>query len=246
MDIVLATRNPHKLEEMRAILADLPHLRLRSAAEVGAPDVVEDAPALDGNARKKALTVARSSRTWALADDTGLEVDALGGAPGVRSARYAGEKATYADNCAKLLEALRGVPAGRRTARFRCVIALAPPPPDRSERPHDVRPMGRGCSEAPGVLAPGAVVSGRTVEIEPAPPREMAAELFEGVLEGAIAEAPRGAHGFGYDPLFLVAGDPRSRTLAELEPAEKNRISHRARAIEKLKARLRALAASAE
>ncbi len=198
MRVVLATKNPHKVAELRAILASLP-VEIRSAAEVGAPDVVEDAPTLEGNARKKALAVARHAREWAIADDTGLEVDALGGAPGVISAHYAGPQATYADNCARLLRELEGVPPARRRARFRCVIALAPP---------------------------GAA--------------DEAVRTFEGVLEGAIAFEPRGAHGFGYDPIFLVAGDPRGRTLAELPPDEKNRISHRARALERLKESLRA------
>jgi XTP/dITP diphosphohydrolase len=210
MRIALATKNRHKLEEMRAILADLP-VELVSAADVGAPDVVEDAATLRGNAAKKAEAVADHARCWALADDTGLEVDALGGAPGVFSARYAGPGATYADNVAKLLRALEDVPAERRTARFRCVIFLA--------SPHDAarRPDGRsreGCHR-------------------------------DGVLEGAIAAAPRGAHGFGYDPIFLVGGDAAGRTLAELPPEEKNRLSHRARALAKIKSAIAEIAPAA-
>jgi XTP/dITP diphosphohydrolase len=118
----------------------------------------------------------------AIADDTGLEVDALGGAPGVRSARYAGPAARYADNVAKLLAELHDVPAEQRAARFRTVCVMLHP--DGSHR------------EA------------------------------EGILEGRILAAPRGERGFGYDPVFAIAD---GRTLAELEPAEKNAISHRAR-----------------
>jgi XTP/dITP diphosphohydrolase len=194
MRIVLATKNPQKLEELRAILADLP-VELVSAAEIGAPEVEEEESTLEENARKKAVEVARYARLPAIADDTGLEVDALSGAPGVLSARYAGPGATYAHNCEKLLRALAGVPAERRAARFRCVIAF---------------------SDAEG--------------------REV--RLFAGHLEGKIGEAPRGGHGFGYDPLFIVAGDPLGRTLAELLPSEKNRISHRSRALAGLRAEI--------
>src|SRR5438045_1700323 len=101
MRIVVATRNAHKLEEIRAILRGL-EVELVAAGETGAPDVDEDAPTIEGNALKKAAAVAAHAGTWALADDTGLEVAALDGAPGVRSARFAGERATYADNCRKL------------------------------------------------------------------------------------------------------------------------------------------------
>ena len=204
MEIVVATKNPHKLEEILDILVGLP-FELRGAAAAGLPDVVEDLPTLEGNARKKASEAARRTGSFALADDTGLEVDALSGAPGVHSARYAGPGATYALNCEKLLGALAGVPAGRRTARFRCVIALCAPPAERFEL-----------------------------------------TLCEGVLEGSIAEAPRGEHGFGYDPLFLVKDDPRGRTLAELTAREKNRISHRGRALAKLRETLEAIALGGE
>lgn len=196
MRIVLATKNPHKIEEIRAILSGLP-LELVPATSARAPDVVEDAPTIEGNALKKAYIVSAHADTWALADDTGLEVAALDGAPGVHSARYAGERATYAENCEKLLRALEGVPAERRQARFRCHVVLMRP------------------SESPG-----------------ATPRALYG--YTGALEGSIATAPRGEQGFGYDPIFLVAGDRQGRTLAELSPDEKNRVSHRARALEKL------------
>lgn len=183
MDLLIATHNPHKLDEILAIVAR-PGLRLLSMRDFpGLPEVVEDGATLEANACKKAATLARVTGQWALADDTGLEVAALGGAPGVYSARYAGEDVDYAANNAKLLAALRGVAA--RDACFRSVIALANPA---------------------GVC-----------------------HTVEGRCAGRIVEAPRGVHGFGYDPVF--APDGLDRTFAELTPAEKNQRSHRAQAL---------------
>lgn len=125
--LVIATFNAHKLEEIRAILPDLPFELRALSGFPGAVPAVEDAPTLRENAAKKALSAARFTGLPALSDDTGLEVDALGGAPGVFSARYAGEGCTYADNNAKLLSELAGVPSEKRTARFACVTALALP-----------------------------------------------------------------------------------------------------------------------
>jgi len=122
--LVSATANPYKAAEIAAILGDTVELEPRPA---WVPDVVEDADTLEGNARLKATAVAAATSLPALADDTGLEVDALGGAPGVYSARYAGEHATYADNVARLLQALAGVAPARRTARFRAVMVVAWP-----------------------------------------------------------------------------------------------------------------------
>ncbi|MBI3986221.1 MAG: XTP/dITP diphosphatase [Lentisphaerae bacterium] len=125
MKLLIATRNAHKLEEIRAILA-VPGLELLGAMDIpGLPDVVEDGQTFPANAVKKAVTVAMASKLWTLADDSGLEVDALGGAPGVCSARYAGEPCDTAANNAKLLKELSGQTV--RTARFRCVLALAMP-----------------------------------------------------------------------------------------------------------------------
>jgi len=183
MKLLIATRNPHKLEEICAIF-DLPHLEIVSALDYpDIPDVVEDGATLEANAVKKAVTLSLETGLWSLADDTGLEVEALDGAPGVRSARYAGEPVDYAANNRKLLEALAGQP--NRAARFRTVIALSEP-------------------------------SGR-------------AQIVEGICEGHIAESPRGTNGFGYDPLFVPAGE--TRRFAELTAAEKNILSHRARAL---------------
>jgi len=174
-EIVLATRNKHKVIEMKHLLESLP-VAIRSVEDFpGVPEVEEDGETLEENAIKKARSVALHLKKWALADDTGLEVDALGGAPGVRSARYAGEEASCAANNAKLLAALSGVPSRGRTARFACVTALASPDG-------------------------GTFVS-------------------RGVLEGRIAEAPRGGGGFGYDPLFEPLGSALTLAAAAATPA---------------------------
>lgn len=192
-ELVLATRNPDKGRELQVLLADL-GIRIRTMAEFpSAPDVVEDGATCRENAIKKARSAAQFTGIPAIADDTGLEVDALGGRPGVHAARYAGEKATYADNCRKLLTELEGTPAGQRGARFVTVAALVYP-------------------------------DGRT-------------ETTEGVLEGVIAQREVGTQGFGYDPVFFVP--EAGRTLAEMPAAEKNRISHRAKAFLRAKDLLR-------
>jgi XTP/dITP diphosphohydrolase len=186
---VLATRNPDKGRELEALLKDL-GIRIRTLAEFpGAPEVVEDGETCDANAIKKAETIARVTGLPAVADDTGLMVEALGGRPGVHAARYAGEGATYEDNCRKLLYELSGVPSKRRGARFVTVAAIADP-------------------------------KGKV-------------EVVRGALDGMITEAPAGSKGFGYDPVFFVP--ELGRTLAQLTPEEKNRISHRARAFAKVK-----------
>lgn len=186
MRILLATMNAGKLREYERLLAGVPGLKLETMASLSVPiDVVEDRDTFHGNALKKATEIAKVAGVICLADDSGLEVDALGGRPGVYSARYAGEGATDAENNAKLLDALSETSEPRRTARFRCVIALV----DQ-----------RG--------------------------RELA--VAEGACEGRITREPRGAHGFGYDPLFVPEG--HTQTMAELGPETKNRISHRAQA----------------
>ena len=182
--LVFATNNPHKLEEVRAILgSDVEVLSLR---DIGCTaDIPETADTLDGNALLKARFVASRYGVDCFADDTGLEVAALDGAPGVYSARFAGPGCTPADNVRKLLGLMRD--AGDRSARFRTVVALI-----------------RGGKEY----------------------------CFEGMVGGTIARTPAGCGGFGYDPVFVPEG--YDRTFAELPPAEKNRISHRARAVAKL------------
>jgi XTP/dITP diphosphohydrolase len=193
VELVLATFNRDKARELEALLA-LPGLALRPLRDVpGATAPEETGATLRENALIKARGALALTGVGSLADDTGLEVDALGGRPGVHAARYAGPDATYADNVARLLDELRGVPRERRSARFRCVCVAC-------------------------------LADGRTLEAE-------------GVLEGSIREAPSGTSGFGYDPVFEVAGS--GRTLAEHAEPEKNEISHRARAIRALAARLR-------
>ncbi len=188
MILVLATRNPHKVSEIKAIL-DAPGIEWRSAADYPeVPVPVEDGATFAQNAVRKAVAWARATAHWALADDSGLEVDALCGEPGVRSARYAGEDADDAANLRKLLIELEGETC--REARFRCALALA---------------------------APDGQV--RTVE---------------GVCEGRLLTAPHGTGGFGYDPLFVPYG--YEQTFAEMPPELKNRISHRARALEAARA----------
>jgi XTP/dITP diphosphohydrolase len=185
--LLIATNNPGKLREYEELLAAeaLP-LQLTYPAQEGIDlEVVESGGTFEENAALKARAFASASGLPTLADDSGLEVDALGGAPGIRSARYAGPGTTDADRYHKLLTALEGVPPGDRTARFRCAVALALPD---------------------GPL-----------------------ETAEGRCEGHIGYEPRGEHGFGYDPVFVVDGSS-GKTMAELPPEVKNRISHRARA----------------
>lgn len=126
-EIVLATRNPHKVREIRAILGDLPFRWLTLDDFPHVPPVVEDGATLEANATKKALTIARVTGYLALADDSGLEVTALDGAPGAYSARFAGPHATYEDNNRKLLGLLANTPVDQRQARFRCVITIGEP-----------------------------------------------------------------------------------------------------------------------
>jgi XTP/dITP diphosphohydrolase len=194
LTIVLATTNHGKIMELRALLADLP-VQLSSVADVlgEAPTVVEDGATFEDNALIKARAIAKITRLLALADDSGLEVDALGGRPGVRSARFAHERATDAENNAALLRELEAVEEGSRSARFRCVLALVDPW------------------------------------------QESDVHVAAGSCEGSIARAPRGNGGFGYDPLFVVDGFD-GKAMAELSEAEKNQVSHRARAVQALRA----------
>ena len=188
---VLATANTDKAAEIIAILGPAVVLLARPA---GVPDVDETGETLLDNARLKARALVAATGQAAIADDTGLEVAALGGAPGVRSSRFAGEHATYADNVAKLVGALAAVAgADARRARF-CTVAAA------------VWPGGR--------------------EV-----------VADGTVEGWIAPAPRGAGGFGYDPVF-VPGEGDGRTFAEMAPGEKHALSHRGRAFRALAALL--------
>lgn len=193
--VVLATRNPGKARELGALLADLP-ARVRTLEDYPeVPVLPETGRTFEANAVEKAAAVARLVGEIALADDSGLEVEALGGAPGVDSATFLGPDATDEDRNAWVLGRLRGLAEGLRAARYRAVVAVADP--------------------------------GGTVK------------TFEGICEGRIAEAPRGAYGFGYDPIFLVPA--YGRTMAELPPEIKNQISHRARALASARGYLAAL-----
>jgi len=193
LTLVIATLNRAKGCELVTLLGDVPwEVRLLADARPDAALPEETGPAYRDNALAKARAASRLTGAAALGDDSGLEVDALGGAPGLRSARFGGAGLDDAGRTALLLERLRGVPPERRTARFRCVIAL-------------VEPAGRE-------------------------------RLVEGVAEGVIAEAPRGAGGFGYDPVFLYP--PLGRTFGELTDDEKARVSHRGLAVRALRALL--------
>ncbi|MGC9319256.1 MAG: XTP/dITP diphosphatase [Armatimonadota bacterium] len=184
--LILATENQHKVREIRTLLADL-------AVEVGhlgelerPPELTETGQSFAENARQKACAVAEATGELALADDSGLMVDALGGEPGVRSARYAGEGGSQQDLIEKLLHELEGVELCDRTARFVCVLSLCGPEGE----------IGR----------------------------------WEGVVEGLITAEPRGHGGFGYDPVFYYP--PAEMTFAQMPPGDKNRVSHRGRALE--------------
>ncbi len=189
--VLIGSANPGKVREYREILSGL-DLELLAPSDLDPvpPEPVENALTFAENAAAKARAYAVASKLPTIADDSGLEVFALRGAPGVRSHRFFGEDATPAERNGRLLALLEGV--GDRSARFVCVTALASP----DER----------------------------------------VELFEGEVHGEIAEAPRGEGGFGYDPVFVIGGD--GRTMAELSPDEKHRISHRGIAGAKLRARL--------
>jgi XTP/dITP diphosphohydrolase len=221
--LFIATRNAHKVGEIRAILGE--QFQFLTLADFpGAPKVIEDADTFAGNATKKAVTLAQwlagnenqkkkaeSGNLFVLADDSGLKVDALNDAPGVHSARFAAMdsgkpgNSPDADNNAKLLRLLERIPLEKRTARFRCIVALTTVPQAKIE------------SASPVCYAD-----------------EFATQLFDGVCRGKIISTPRGKNGFGYDPLFVP--DAYEQTFAELGDDVKNKISHRAQALQKLKA----------
>ena len=189
--LILATGNPHKVEEFADLLDGLP-LEVHSAAVCGGmPEVEETGTTFAENAQLKAAALRRAAPSGAivLADDSGLEVDALGGAPGVYSARYAGPNASDEANVAKLLQALDGIPQVQRGARFRCVLCR---------------------------IGPGDQI-----------------EFFEGHCAGRIAMMPGGKSGFGYDPVFVPEGHERS--FAELGEAVKQKLSHRAMAVQAMR-----------
>ena len=196
MRIVLATGNPGKIREFRELLAPL-QIDVVPLADFTRESAAETGLSFIENAILKARFAARESGLPAIADDSGLEVDGLHGAPGIYSARYAGEHASDEDNLQKLLAAVRPMDAAARTARYQCALAFM--------RWHtDPSPL-----------------------------------ICQASWEGRIVLEPRGHGGFGYDPIFEVAGD--SRTAAELSSLEKHRISHRAKALHAMLEMLKAL-----
>lgn len=216
MRLVLATHNKDKVAEIRRILTGL-NLDIKTLDDYpDAPEPVEDGETLEENALKKAREIREFTGRSALADDTGLFVDALGGAPGVHAARFAsaerGENATYIDNYNKLLEAMKDVSDASRTARFRTVMAIA----------LDTESAGwaQDTIDTNPDKVFGALLDDRRVA---------EALVTDGVLHGTITREPLGDRGFGYDPVFYVP--QYRRTLAEMTPDEKNRISHRYRAL---------------
>jgi len=196
--LVVATRSAHKLAELRALL-ELEHAELVSLDDLGIPGEPEETGAtFETNARIKARFAAAATGLPSLADDSGIEVDVLDGGPGVRTRRYAGPAATDADNNAKLLHELTGLPSARRGARYVCALALA-------------LPAESGARGAPRLI------------------------VRRGTVRGRIVEEPRGSGGFGYDPVFEpTVPTPDRRTFGEWTAAEKNRISHRARAARRM------------
>jgi XTP/dITP diphosphohydrolase len=196
MKILLATKNKNKIAEIRSIYEDLPNIEWFTVSEKPLTDVIEDGTTFRENALKKARSACQETGLAVIAEDSGIEIEALGGQPGVYSARFAGEPPNDQNNNVKVLERLRREP--NRKARFHCSAVLA-------------LPDGR--------------------------------EFFaEGLLEGRVAPEPRGRSGFGYDPIFIPNGF--SKTMAELGPAIKDKISHRRRALEGFKVILQELIAA--
>ena len=191
MKIILASHNWNKFSEMEEILRKMPIelITLNEFQEIG--EIIEDGKTLKENAFIKARTVHNLTNLPAISDDTGLEVDTLGGGPGIYSARYAGENCSYSDNVNKLLDEMKNIPPERRSARFRTVIAYVD---DNME------------------LA------------------------TEGTVEGIIADMPKGFDGFGYDPVFYIPNI--KKTYAEMSINEKNKISHRGKAVKNMQALL--------
>lgn len=184
MELVFATNNKHKLQELQSLLGD--KIKLLSLKDIECfEEIPEEQPTLEGNARQKSNFVYEKYGYSCFADDTGLEIEALGGEPGVYSARYAGEEKSASANMNKVLKKLEKI--NNRKARFRTVISL--------------------------------IINGEEKQ-------------FEGIVEGEIIQNERGGAGFGYDPIFLPSGF--EQTFAEMDLDEKNKISHRGRAVQKL------------
>lgn len=189
MELVVATRNQHKLYEIKTLLKNLPIEVFSLDSFKNVPEVVEDGKTMEENAIKKAIQTSKFLKRIVIADDSGLEVDALNGRPGVFSARFSGKGATYESNNIKLLNLLKDTPLNKRKATFRCIIAIAD--------------------------------NGKMIG------------LAEGRCHGKVGFYPKGKNGFGYDPVFIPSGYKKS--FAQLSPLEKNKISHRGKALAKAK-----------
>jgi XTP/dITP diphosphohydrolase len=190
--VIVVTRNKGKIREIREALKGL-RLRIHGLSDFpGVPEIDEDGKSFAENALKKARFYSKYFGKLTLADDSGLEVDALNGLPGVYSARYAGEEASSQENNRRLLREMQGLPISKRGARFKCILAMASP-------------------------------DGKEVTVE-------------GSCKGRIGFREKGKRGFGYDPLFILPR--RGKTMAELSLEEKNRISHRGKALRKMRKRI--------
>jgi XTP/dITP diphosphohydrolase len=205
--LIVSTRNAGKIKELRRLLEPL-GFALSTAASQHVPEVDETGDTLAANALLKAAAAFRTTGCCALADDTGLIVDALGGAPGIHAARFAGPDATYDDNNRLLLERLEGVPAERRTASFVCSLALLVPDELAQRLDADVCLGGRDVVEGACLVS------------------------VEGRVDGVILSAPQGQGGFGYDPVFYCP--ELGKSFAEMNLVEKNTVSHRSRALKAL------------
>lgn len=224
--LLFATGNSHKRKEFESMMGDFLNPQwetydLNSWPE-SMPEVEEDRGTFRGNAFKKAEAYSLQTGATALADDSGLVVDALDGEPGVHSSRYAGPNATDAENNAKLIEALGDVPQSRRTARYVCVLALVV----------SDRRIGRAILERAGLNFEAVPEAKPTEEETLTRAADRVYFWTKGTVEGRIIDEARGDNGFGYDPHFYV---PQwDKTMAEVSLAKKNSISHRAEAVEKL------------
>lgn len=227
--LILATANKGKVREFAAMLkpwlASNWRLIDRMSWSSELPDTIEDADSFAGNAVKKAVEIARATGCCALSDDSGLEVDALGGAPGVFSARYAGEDAEDADNNRKLVQTLAGVPQEERTARFVSVVCLAIA--DNAVGRELLGRVGKDFESVENVAEGEVGGEGTFVRLG-----DVVVVWFRGTVEGLIVDEARGASGFGYDPHFYVP--THDKTMAELSLEAKNAISHRSVALAKL------------
>jgi XTP/dITP diphosphohydrolase len=205
--LVIATHNAKKAAEMRQILGELlPRVELATLADFpGAEEPEETGGTYAENASLKSEAAARHTGQWCVADDAGLEIDALEGAPGLYSKRFGGEDLPFPQKMRLILERLEGMAPEKRTARFRCCVALS----------------------SPGPTAPYRRVESLDEGLEPQ------TWVVETTCEGQIAAEPKGAHGFGYDPIFFLPH--LGRHMAELTPEEKHAVSHRGKALNRLR-----------